>query len=245
MKHFAKLFTLLLLFSGVFSQSYAQQQEQPESTFDKHEAFSPLFLTGQVNSYHSATGKPGPAYWQNRVDYKIDAELDTTRHMVSGSMTITYKNNSPYDLEFLWLQLDQNTFQKDSRGTAVSPVGGGRNTVESYTEGYNLKEVSIDLDGGKMGGDYIVSDTRMQIRLPDELNEGEEMTITIDYYFEIPTYGKDRMGPMETKYGSVYTLAQWYPRMAVLEEVEGWNTLPYQRAGEFYLEYGDFDYRIT
>src|SRR5699024_8970707 len=123
--------------------------------------------------------------------------------------------------------------------------GGGRNTVESYTEGYNLKEVSIDLDGDKMDADYIVSDTRMQIRLPEELKEGEEMKISIDYSFEIPPYGKDRMGRMETKYGSVYTLAQWYPRMAVLDEVEGWNTLPYQGAGEFYLEYGDFDYRIT
>lgn len=246
MKSFLKYSFVLLFACCSYSSAVAQeQQKKQESTFNKFEAFSPLFLTGQANSYHSATGKPGPNYWQNRVDYNIEATLDTTRQMISGNMTITYKNNSPYDVNFLWLQLDQNTFRKDSRGTAVSPVGGGRNTVDTFTEGYNLKNVSIDLNGDKTQANYLVNDTRMQVRLPKPLQEGEAMKISINYSFEIPPYGKDRMGRVETKNGTIYTLAQWYPRMSVFDEVEGWNTLPYQGAGEFYLEYGDFDYKIT
>jgi len=237
---------LLLIISGVFSQAQAQQKDHEKSTFDAHELFSPLFMEDQANGFHSATGKPGPQYWQNRADYNIQATLDTTQKKVSGNVTITYTNNSPYNLDFLWLQLDQNTFRKDSRGTAVSPVTGGRNTVKTYTNGYNIKSVSIKMGRKMQKADYLVSDTRMQIRLPEALKaDGKEMKISINYSFEIPPYGKDRMGRTKTKNGWIYTLAQWYPRMEVFDEVEGWNTLPYLGAGEFYLEYGDFDYKIT
>lgn len=243
-KYCLLLFVLVL---SCFTQVQAQdQEEQQESTFNATELFSPLFMEDKVNSFHSASGKPGPDYWQNTADYDISVELDTTRKTVSGNVTISYENNSPYNLDFLWLQLDQNTFQKDSRGTAVSPVGGGRNTVDSYTEGYNIESVSIKMDKKMRKADYLITDTRMQIRLPESLHPyGHDMKISIDYSFEIPQYGKDRMGRMKSQNGRIYTLAQWYPRMSVFDEVEGWNTMPYQGAGEFYLEYGDFDYNIT
>jgi len=237
---------LLLLVCSAFSISQAQQRDEQESTFNAHKLFSPLFMEDQSNGFHSATGKPGPDYWQNRADYNIEATLDTTQKKVSGNVTITYKNNSPYNLDFLWLQLDQNTFRKDSRGAAVSPVGGGRNTVDTYTKGYNIKSVKIKMGRKMQKADYLVTDTRMQIRLPKALEaDGKDMEISIDYSFEIPPYGKDRMGRTKTKNGRIYTLAQWYPRMEVFDEVEGWNVLPYLGAGEFYLEYGDFDYKIT
>lgn len=247
MKSLSKFSLLLLLFiCSAFSVVKAQQKEKAESTFNAHKLFSPLFMEDQANGFHSATGKPGPDYWQNRADYHIAATLDTTQKKVSGNVTITYKNNSPYNLNFLWLQLDQNTFRKDSRGTAVSPVGGGRNTVDTYTKGYNIKSVKIKMGRKMQKADYLVTDTRMQIRLPKALKaNGKDMEISIDYSFEIPPYGKDRMGRTQTKNGRIYTLAQWYPRMEVFDEVEGWNTLPYLGAGEFYLEYGDFDYEIT
>jgi len=237
---------LLLLVCSAFSISQAQQRDEQESTFNAHKLFSPLFMEDQSNGFHSATGKPGPDYWQNRADYNIEATLDTTQKKVSGNVTITYKNNSPYNLDFLWLQLDQNTFRKDSRGAAVSPVGGGRNTVDTYTKGYNIKSVKIKMGRKMQKADYLVTDTRMQIRLPKALEaDGKDMEISVDYSFEIPPYGKDRMGRTKTKNGRIYTLAQWYPRMEVFDEVEGWNVLPYLGAGEFYLEYGDFDYKIT
>ncbi len=249
MKFLMKISAFILLFGGFTPIAHAQGQQQekstPKSTFDKYEAFSPLFLTGQANAFHSATGNPGPEYWQNRANYKIKATLDTVNQTVKGTMTINYVNNSPYQLDFLWLQLDQNTFKKDSRGTALYPAND-RNGVHTFTNGYELNNVSVKVGRSSQKADYMVSDTRMQIRLPEPLEaKGEDMEISIDYSFQIPEHGKDRMGRVNTKNGWVYTIAQWYPRMEVLDEVDGWNTLPYLGTGEFYLEYGNFDYEIT
>ncbi|MFZ0489327.1 MAG: M1 family aminopeptidase [Salegentibacter sp.] len=248
MKFLMRFSAFLILIGGITNHAQAQEQQQDNSTnsnFDKYEAFSPLFMTGQVTAYHSATGNPGPEYWQNRANYDIDATLDTVHQVVKGKVTINYVNNSPYKLHFLWLQLDQNTFKKDSRGSALYPAND-RNGVHTFTNGYDLKKVSIKMGRKTQKADYVVTDTRMQIRLPEALEaKGEEMEISIDYSFAIPEHGKDRMGRVKTKNGWIYTLAQWYPRMEVMDEVDGWNTLPYLGTGEFYLEYGNFDYRIT
>ncbi|MGY0408082.1 MAG: M1 family metallopeptidase, partial [Polaribacter sp.] len=244
MKFLMKLSVIMLVMVGVTGNVFAQKK--PKSIFNKYKAFSPLFMRDQVNAYHSATGHPGPEYWQNMANYKIKASLDTINHRINGRVTINYVNNSPYKLDFLWLQLDQNTFKKDSRGSALYPAND-RNGVHTFTNGYTLKNVSVKMNkGGSEKADYLVSDTRMQIRLPKELEaKGENMEITINYSFDIPEHGKDRMGRVKTKNGWIYTLAQWYPRMEVMDEVDGWNTLPYLGTGEFYLEYGDFDYEIT
>lgn len=239
-KNFQHLLFVLLFFA--FSiRIDAQNKTSNDSKFNKLEAFSPLFMNGETNSFHSATGEPGPNYWQNRADYQIKATLDTLKNTIIGTVTITYTNNSPYDLPFVWLQMDQNTFRKDSRGTVLYPPTD-RNGVRTYTEGYVLKDVKFDNANAK----YIVNDTRMQIQAPKPVKaRGGRAVIHIDYSFEIPTHGKDRMGRVKTNNGTIYTLAQWYPRMAVLDEVDGWNNLPYIGTGEFYLEYGNFDYEIT
>ncbi|WP_252191158.1 M1 family aminopeptidase [Polaribacter sp. Q13] len=250
MKFLMNFSAFLLLIGGftnhVVAQENTQLNKEQKSTFNKYEAFSPLFMTDQVNGFHSATGNPGSEYWQNRANYKIKATLDTIHQKIDGSVTIKYINNSPYNLEFLWLQLDQNTFKKESRGSALYPAND-RNGVHTYTNGYELKNVAIKMDrGSKQKADYIVSDSRLQIRLPETLKaKGKDMEITINYSFDIPEHGKDRMGRVLTKNGWIYTLAQWYPRMEVMDEVDGWNTLPYLGTGEFYLDYGDFDYEIT
>lgn len=229
-------FILFLVFSvGLFSQNH------PKSDFDKHEAFSPLFMNEMANSYHSATGHPGPDYWQNRADYKIKATLDTVDHRVSGKLTLTYTNNSPYELEFIWLQLDQNAFRNDSRSKALYPADD-RNGVRTPTQGYEFQDISIK----NKPVNFFIDDTRMQIWFDQPLKaKGGKVKIDMEYAFDIPTHGKDRMGRVQTENGWIYTLAQWFPRMAVLDEVEGWNTLPYLGSGEFYLEYGDYDYEIT
>src|SRR5699024_8099208 len=166
---------------------------------------------------------------------------DTLNHESSGKVSITYTNNSPYDLEFIWLQLDQNAFRSDSRSKALYPAKD-RNGVRTPTDGFEL--ANVQLDGKSV--EYIIEDTHMQIRLPQSLkSKGSKAQIDIEYNFKLPTHGKDRMGRVETENGWIYTLAQWYPRMMVFDEVDGWNTLPYLGTGEFYLEYGDFDYEIT
>lgn len=233
-------FPFVLIFVAGFALN-AQPETDKKPAFNKHEAFSPLFMNEMANSYHSATGQPGPDYWQNKADYKIKAALDTINHRITGQMTLTYTNNSPYDLEFLWLQMDQNAFREDSKSKALYPAND-RNGVRTPTQGYELRNVAVE----NAPADYIVDDTRMQIRLKKPLmKKGGKINIHINYAYAIPTHGKDRTGRLQTKNGWLYTIAQWYPRMAVFDEVEGWNNLPYLGTGEFYLEYGDFDYEIT
>ncbi|HTP12186.1 MAG TPA: M1 family peptidase, partial [Bacteroidota bacterium] len=219
---------------------------QDGGKYNPHETFDPEFLVEPGTAYRGGDGAPGPEYWQNRADYRITASLDDTANTIKAHVTITFTNNSPDRLPYLWLQLDQNTFREDSRSTLTGPVAGSRFTPRQYTEGFVLKSVSIDEHGKKSDAKYVVTDTRMQIRLPEPMKpKGDEVRIDIDYSFEIPPYGSDRMGMTKTKDGTIFEVAQWYPRMEVYDDVRGWNTLPYLGQGEFYLEYGDFDYSIT
>ncbi|HUB61123.1 MAG TPA: M1 family metallopeptidase [Puia sp.] len=228
------------------------QSSTPGSVYDQHEAFAPLFYSAYGDEFRSAAGGPGPRYWQNRADYKIEARLDTVEQSISGTVLITYKNNSPQNLPFVWLQLDQNIYRDSSRGEAVTEISGGRwANRNAFSGGDELKSVElIDPATGKVtAADYLVSDTRMQIRLPADLKaDGGVLKIRIAYSFKIPEYGTDRMGRMQTSPGNsawIYEIAQWYPRMCVFDNVYGWNTLPYLGQGEFYLEYGDIDYKVN
>lgn len=220
-------------------------QNTPVSRYDHHEAFSPLFYPSNGNEYRSAGGQPGPKYWQNAADYKISATLDTLQHRISGSVLITYKNNSPDHLPFLWLQMDQNVYRQDSRGTATVGATGDRFANRTYTNGFELKAVDVVSNGKSSAAKYLVDDTRMQIKLGDALKPGGSLQLKIDYSYTVPEYGTDRTGRMNTRHGWIYEIAQWYPRMAVYDDVLGWNNIPYLGASEFYLEYGNFDYTIT
>lgn len=234
----------LLVF--LFFSGYVFSQTNSASHYDQHIAFDPLFYPSNGNEFRSASGAPGPAYWQNRADYKIVATLDTMQHRVTGTVTITYKNNSPDNLKFLWLQLDQNIYREDSRAQATTVLTGGRWANRTFTQGDELKSVEVISKGAAIKPKYIVSDTRMQLWLPKELPaKTGTVQIKINYAFTVPEYGTDRMGRLNTRNGWIYEIAQWYPRMCVYDDVLGWNTLPYLGAGEFYLEYGNIDYTIT
>ncbi|HLX67591.1 MAG TPA: M1 family metallopeptidase [Puia sp.] len=222
------------------------------SVYDQHEAFAPLFYPAYGDDIRSAAGAPGPRYWQNRADYKIDARLDTVDQSVSGTVVITYKNNSPQNLPFVWLQLDQNIYRDSSRGEAVTEITGGRwANRNAFSGGDELKSVELinPVTGKGEAADYLVSDTRMQIKLPADLKaDGGVLKIRIGYSFKVPEYGTDRMGRIQPRPGNsawIYEIAQWYPRMCVFDNVYGWNTLPYLGQGEFYLEYGDIDYSVN
>lgn len=225
----------------------AQQTTVAESNYDAHEAFSPLFYSQNGNEYRSASGYPGPKYWQNKVDYNISASLDDVKNTVSGTVTITYKNNSPDKLPYLWLQLDQNLFSKASRGAALIPAGsryGSRG--EQIDGGYTIKGLAVSQKAKPVQFTSIVEDTRMQIRLSEPLAaNGDVVTIKMDFSFPIPANGSDRMGHLATKNGEIYTIAQWFPRMCVYDDVIGWNTLPYWGASEFYCEYGDVEFTVN
>jgi hypothetical protein len=217
-----------------------------QSKFDSREAFNPQFYPYPGNDFRSASGEPGPKYWQNRADYKITATLDTGSHKVSGDIEIIYTNNSPDNLKFLWLQMDQNIYKKDSRASATTTQAGGRWANAKFTEGYSIKKLSIETKTGKYAPKQITTDTRMQLWLQDALKgTGNSVKIKMSFDFTVPEYGSDRMGRLKTKNGVVYEVAQWFPRMCVYDDVQGWNTLPYLGQGEFYLEYGDIEFSVT
>lgn len=244
------LIVVILSCFGFASSSTAQQK----SNYDHKEAFDPLFAYRQGTVYRSATGAPGPQYWQNAADYVINVELKPNENKVEGNVSITYTNNSPNLLPFVWIQLEQNLFNDESKGGKTTALEGGRHGNMGFEGGYNIsnvkatKDVPVSKRRSVVSSTYashIISDTRMQIRLSEPLRTGEKVTISMDYDFAIPRYGSDRLGKHEAADGVIYELAQWYPKMAVYDDVEGWNVLPYIGGGEFYLEYGDFEYNIT
>jgi len=226
--------------------SFAQEQVKQSSIYDQREAFNPQFYPYPGNDFRSASGEPGPHYWQNHANYKINATIDTVNQTISGDVEITYTNNSPDNLKFLWLQLDQNIYRKDSRGSATTTEAGGRWANQKFTEGDVIKSIAIDNNGKGYTPKYNITDTRMQVWLQDALQPaGAKIKLNISFQFEVPERGTDRMGRLKTKNGWIYEIAQWFPRLCVYDDIQGWNTLPYLGAGEFYLEYGDFDYTIT
>jgi len=238
--------TLLLFMSFAFSQ------ENNESTYSYIDAFKTEFYNSPGTITRSASGKPGHGYWQNSADYDIDVRLDTINDNISGSQIIRYTNNSPDELNFVWLHVDQNLFKSDSRGNAVIPIIGSRNGSkgEILDGGFKISTVQIVSEKGRKksytNAEYEIYDTRMKILLSSPLKpNGGKLSLKIDFSFLSPQYGSDRMGVLKTKNGKLYTIAQWYPRMCVYDDLNGWNNLPYLGQGEFYLDYGDFKVNIT
>ena len=246
-------FRLPYLLSAVALVAFTGHTFAQESLkYDYTEAFKPFFYPQTGTETRSASGQPGHKYWQNSADYQLNVSLNDVSNELTGSAEITYTNNSPDQLSFLWLQLDQNLCAKDSRGNAVIPLSGSRNGAkgENFDGGYKIKSVKVisTLNEKSIAQEakFTIIDTRMQVDLPQELKaNGASVKLKIEYSFISPFYGSDRMGVLETKNGKIFTVAQWYPRMCVYDDVKGWNTLPYLGAGEFYLEYGDLDVAIT
>jgi hypothetical protein len=189
------------------------------------------------NSYRSPDGAPGPRYWQQRADYTIAVSLDTTERRVSGTVTIRYTNNSPDTLRVVWLQLEQNLYRPGSKGSALFSADS-RWGVRGFQGGYDLSGIQVNGRAATLN----VDDTMGRIDLEQPIApNGGRTAIAMRFAFRVPDHGSDRMG----RDGMLYEIAQWYPRLAVYDDIRGWNTDPYLGQGEFYLEYGDFDYSIT
>jgi len=208
------------------------------------ESFEPVDFPDPTD-FRAADGRPGEDYWQNAADYQIDVRLDTADHTLTGQQSITYTNSAPQALDRLWVQLEQNYFRPDSRGARVVP-SDARFSGFFEGAGYDISNVQLTRDGQTMSPSYEIYGTRMLITLDEPLAaEGGTLTLSLDFEFTIPKYGADRHGRLDVEQGTVYELAQWYPRMYVYDDVNGWNPLPYLGQGEYYLEYGTFEVNIT
>jgi hypothetical protein len=232
--------------------------------------FSALALP-EGNERRTADGSPGPGYWQQRVDYQIRATLDTAAKRISGTESIRYANNSPDSLRFIWMQLDQNLFRPGSTGSLLfeseSRFGGGgfqggfqidsvvqcgepeAKQVAAANSSRKSRRSSRSRSATKPAQPLCgtaplktrVDDTMMYVELRNPIPPKGSTRFELAYSFNIPEHGADRMG----RDGSLYEIAQWYPRLAVYDDVHGWNTDQYLGQGEFYLEYGNIDYEVT
>ncbi len=241
---------IFLLVAGIAN---AQEPEPPyrSTKFAQLEQLLPT-----PNVYRAGNGAPGPAYWQQQADYVIKIELFEQEQRVTGSETVTYYNNSPQDLKYLWLQLDQNSYGKESnRYKAGNDSRFGQNPAGLYRKafpqvadlGYKISNLK-DANGNELK--YTVVQTMMRIELPQTLKgNGGKFTFSLDWENNIRLRKKvGGRGGYEYFPGDdncVYSLAQWYPRMAVFDDVNGWQNKQFLGRGEFALTFGDFEVSIT
>ncbi len=241
---------LLLLCVGVFTTGYAQQ----ETFKGKFEQLGQMLPT--PNEYRSGSGAPGPKYWQQRADYDIDITLDDKTQRITGKETVTYFNNSPDALTYLWLQLDQNVREQGTNTLKVSSnnmedslsakSAAGRFGMTDYDGGFKIQSVT-DVTSNKLP--YIINKTMMRIDLAEPLKSGENFSFNVEWYYNV----NDRMElggrsgyeyfPEDDNY--VYTIAQFYPRMCVYDDYEGWQNKQFLGSGEFTLTFGNYKVNIT
>lgn len=229
------------------------QEKSSERNPDKFMQMYDLMAT--PNMYRTASGAPGPEYYQQQADYKIDIELDDKNAKLFGQETVTYTNNAKEGLDYLWMQLDQNQQSRKSLTPLVesnvtdpvmSPKGFSRKYLEEdFDGGFNIEYVK-DAAGKPMN--YTINQTMMRIELATPLKHGEKISFSIKWWYNINNYRLDggRSGYEQFEDGNrLYVLAQFYPRMAVYNDVEGWQNQQFWGSGEFALPFGNFEVNIT
>ncbi len=203
--------------------------------------FSPLDLP-TPNGMRTATGMPGEDYWQQQVDYRIEVTLNVEQESVAATAHVTYTNNSPQDLPYVWISLEQNLFRADSDGSRFTPPGSRFNNRPDFEGGVTVDYVRAGDKELKLA----VHDTIGRIDLLEPVRaKGGTTEFEISWSFRIPDYGADRMGIRRCDQGTIYQLAQWFPAVCKFDDVHGWNTLPYLGQGEFYTDFGSYDVKIT
>ncbi|CAM3451326.1 M1 family metallopeptidase [Aequorivita lipolytica] len=250
------LFTALFLVAGTISAQDETETQKRDPGHYNTNRFKQLYEEFSTpNMFRTASGAPGPNYYQQQADYVMDIELDDKNKKISGFETITYSNNSPDPLEFLWVQLDQNKRAKDSKSPLIEssaslPGDMAGNFVKNYMGapfdgGFNILEVK-DAKGNPLK--YIINQTMMRIDMAKVLKPGEKYVFSIKWWYNVNDHVIDRArsGYEVFEDGNRgYVIAQFYPRMAVYNDVEGWQNSQFWGRDEFALPFGNFEVNIT
>ena len=233
-------------------QGIAQDQKKWQGKFEQLD-----YLMPTPNEYRSGSGAPGPKYWQQRADYTIDAEIDEAANRLTGKETITYYNNSPETLSFLWLQLDQNVNKKGNEDFG-NAFGNLRDTLTGLTMQYLVRPVefqagyTINSVTDKLGKSLAVSinNTMMRIDLTTPLKPGENFLLNVSWSYAITDrsmfiLSREGYEHFPEDNNNVYLIAHWFPRMCQYDDYEGWQNKQFQRLGEFALEFGNYKVNLT
>ncbi|HVU83113.1 MAG TPA: M1 family peptidase, partial [Rhodanobacteraceae bacterium] len=198
---------LALLLIAPFTSAAPAAHEPIASKYDPLALFAPFDYQNPVNRYRAADGQPGPDYWQNRADYEIHATLDPKAKTLTGTETITYTNNSPQALGYLWLQLDQNLYRTDARGNFTRDHAP---RFDEHTGGDVITSVEIENGSGAVKAHYTVSDTRMRVDLPQAVAaNGGKVRVRIAWHYTVPGEFGGRTDWFATKHGAIFEIAQW------------------------------------
>ena len=249
-----RVFGVIIATAFSLTLASAQTIEQINDKFRQLNEYLPT-----SNVYRTASGAPGHEYWQQRADYKIDVTLDDAAQTLSGKATITYYNNSPDNLKYIWMQMDQNRFDPKTSMDQMSqttPMSSKGMTMERFRKhvdeqvfdgGYKVTALK---DSGGASLPYVVVGSMMRIDLPTPLAAGQVTEFSIDWWYNIPDAKKFKLSRQGYEYfkrddNRLYEIAQWYPRVTAYSDYEGWHNKEYQGSGEFTLEFGDYDVAIT
>ncbi|MBU2950307.1 M1 family metallopeptidase [Tamlana agarivorans] len=247
--------SLVFVTSGMYAQE--QEKEQAKTGHTNANKFKQLYDEFSTpNMYRAASGAPGSAYYQQQADYKMNIVLDDKAAKISGDETITYTNNSPDDLKYLWVQLDQNVRSEDSKSPLIEPSGFDpfalpNDFTHKYLQngldrGFHIEAVTLT-NGNALP--HMINRTMMRIELPEVLKSGGKFSFAIKWWYNINNHvdegGRSGYEFFPENGNRSYVIAQFYPRMAVYSDVEGWQNSQFWGRDEFALPFGDYEVNIT
>ncbi|MEE8361145.1 MAG: M1 family metallopeptidase, partial [Gemmatimonadales bacterium] len=243
---------LLIALALPLTAAQAQHWLHDDGTETNNSMFRELDQWPSPNDYRTASGAPGKGYWQQQVDYQIEAALDTINHSINGWERISYHNNSPDRLRYLWLQLDQNVRSKEhsrsgqTQGAlpdSISPQFRRFVGLDPFDGGYTLNRVQLLHDGEPIETQWRINNTLLKVLLPVPLESGGVQQLEIEWSYPIPDRG--RGAKEQVTDGWLYEIAQWFPRLSVYDDVNGWQTDQFMGRGEFYLNFGTYDVKLS
>ncbi|TXG38741.1 M1 family metallopeptidase [Seonamhaeicola maritimus] len=252
-----KYYFLSIIFISVAVSAQENEIEEVKTGHINNNKFKQLYDEFSTpNMYRAASGAPGSSYYQQQADYKMDIVLDDKNARISGFETITYTNNSPDELKYLWVQLDQNKRAKDSKsplieGSGVRPVMRPGEFAAKFMKtplerGFNIQQVS-DTNGKSLS--YTINRTMMRVELPKPMASGDKFSFSIKWWYNINNHvdedGRSGYEFFEKDGNRAYVIAQFFPRMAVYSDVEGWQNSQFWGRDEFALPFGDYEVDIT